>query len=170
VVWCLQVYNGKLFAGGYFTTAGGSPASYIAAWNGSSWSPLGSGTDYGIYSLAVLNNALYAGGVFLHAGGQPASRVAKWTEPMAVGEESQQKFTIAISPNLFTTQATITFSKEVHNATFSLYNLLGDKAAETTGITGESFQFNRGNLRSGVYVFELTEKEKSIGRGKAVVY
>jgi hypothetical protein len=76
----------------------------------------------------------------------------------------------AVSPNPFTTQATINFSNEIHNATFSLYNLLGEKIAEIAGINGESFQFNRGNLLSGVYVFEVREKEKSIGRGKAVVY
>jgi len=79
-------------------------------------------------------------------------------------------FSLVIYPNPFTSTATITFGKEVHNATFLLYNLLGKKVAETTGINGESFQFNRGNLLSGVYVFEIKENGKNIGRGKAVMY
>ena len=34
-----------LYAGGDFTTAGGVAANYIAKWNGSAWSALGSGMD-----------------------------------------------------------------------------------------------------------------------------
>jgi len=37
-VLALTVYNGGLYAGGEFTTAGGNPANNIAVWNGSSWS------------------------------------------------------------------------------------------------------------------------------------
>ena len=33
VVWSLTVYNGELIAGGYFTTAGGVAANYIARWD-----------------------------------------------------------------------------------------------------------------------------------------
>ncbi|OLD81157.1 MAG: hypothetical protein AUI33_01280 [Ignavibacteria bacterium 13_1_40CM_2_61_4] len=32
-----------VYAGGYFTTAGGSAANSIAKWNGSSWTALGAG-------------------------------------------------------------------------------------------------------------------------------
>ena len=39
----LAVSGSALYAGGYFTTAGGTSANYIAQWNGSSWSALGSG-------------------------------------------------------------------------------------------------------------------------------
>ena len=42
-VYALTVYDGKLIAGGYFTTAGDVSANRIASWDGSSWSPLGSG-------------------------------------------------------------------------------------------------------------------------------
>ena len=41
----LTVYNGELIAGGDFTTAGGTRASYIARWNGATWQPLGSGMN-----------------------------------------------------------------------------------------------------------------------------
>src|SRR5438477_245468 len=43
VVFGLAVSGGDLYAGGKFTTAGGSAANYIAKWDGSSWSALGSG-------------------------------------------------------------------------------------------------------------------------------
>jgi hypothetical protein len=85
-------------------------------------------------------------------------------------EEEISNTTLNVSPNPFTTTATVTFNKELHSATFSLYNLLGEKVAAISGISGESFQFKRGNLQSAVYIFEVREKGKNIGRGKAVIY
>ena len=41
----LAVSGSDLYAGGYFTTAGGSAANYIAKWNGSSWSRAGVGDE-----------------------------------------------------------------------------------------------------------------------------
>ncbi len=71
-----------LYAGGRFGTAGGAGASHIAKWNGSSWSPLGSGTNNLVRTLAVFDDGtgpeLYAAGSFTTAGGVPASRIARW--------------------------------------------------------------------------------------------
>ncbi|MBL9120460.1 MAG: Ig-like domain-containing protein [Phycisphaerae bacterium] len=77
-----------LYAAGYFTTAGGVAANAIAKWDGTSWSPLGTGSTNGlngfVLSLAVLDDgssggpALYAGGDFAAAGGVTANRIAKW--------------------------------------------------------------------------------------------
>jgi len=54
-------YNGELYAGGYFSSAGGVPANNIAKWNGTNWSAVGNGTGGIVYSLAVYNGELYAG-------------------------------------------------------------------------------------------------------------
>lgn len=71
-----------LYAGGSFTQAGGSPANYIAKYNGLSWSPLGSGLNNWVFSLAVFDDgsgpALFAGGYFTLAGGVPVQGIAKW--------------------------------------------------------------------------------------------
>jgi len=64
----LAVSGSTLYAGGYFTTAGGDAANYIAQWNGSSWSPLGSGMNAEVAALAVSGSTLYAGGAFTTAG------------------------------------------------------------------------------------------------------
>src|SRR5947209_1828210 len=62
--------------------AGGIAANYIAKWNGSSWSALGSGMGgqscpY-VGALAVSGTDLYAGGNFETAGGTAANSIAKW--------------------------------------------------------------------------------------------
>ncbi len=77
-VYALAVSGTDLYAGGYFTTAGGVTANNIAKWDGNAWSALGSGMNGGVIALAVSGPNLYAGGEFTTAGGVPATNIAKW--------------------------------------------------------------------------------------------
>jgi hypothetical protein len=77
-VWALSVSGSDLYAGGYFTNAGATAANHVAKWNGSSWSPLGLGTDWDLSALAVSGSNVYAGGRFYTAGGSEANFLAKW--------------------------------------------------------------------------------------------
>src|SRR5207245_150179 len=74
----LAVSGSDLYAGGAFTTAGGTAANYVAKWNGSNWTALGSGLNDGVYALAVSGSGVYAGGAFTAAGGSAADSIAKW--------------------------------------------------------------------------------------------
>jgi len=75
-----------LYAGGYFSTAGGITVNNVAKWDGSAWSDLswvsGTGTNGQVIALAVHDDgggpALYAGGYFSTAGGITVNNVAKW--------------------------------------------------------------------------------------------
>ncbi|HEY6161901.1 MAG TPA: T9SS type A sorting domain-containing protein, partial [Bacteroidia bacterium] len=80
-VYCMAAYQGELYVGGKFTTAGGSPAVNIAKWNGSTWSAVGNGLTNNnnfcserVSALMVYSNALYAGGCFTSEG----NNIAKW--------------------------------------------------------------------------------------------
>jgi hypothetical protein len=77
-VTALAVSGNTVYAGGFFTSAGGIPATNIAQWNGTSWSALGTGISGPVYALAVSGSNLYAGGNFTNAGGVPANCVAQW--------------------------------------------------------------------------------------------
>src|SRR5437870_3311131 len=68
---------------------GGTAANYIAKWDGSSWTALGSGMGGvpgpyypyyrpGVYALALSGSDLYAGGLFTTAGDTTANYIAKW--------------------------------------------------------------------------------------------
>ena len=74
----LGVYDGKLVAGGWFTTINGKSANRIAIWDGVAWSPLGSGMNHQVHALAVYNGKLIAGGPFTFAGDSSANRIAAW--------------------------------------------------------------------------------------------
>ena len=66
-----------LYVGGLFTFP-----SYVAKWNGSSFVPVGGGTDGPVSALIVHDDgngpALYAGGSFGSAGGVAANGLARW--------------------------------------------------------------------------------------------
>src|SRR5204862_1980798 len=77
-VWALATSDSNLYAGGYFTMAGGNRANYVARWDGSSWSALGTGMDHAVCALVASGSNLYAGGFFTNAGAAVVNRVAKW--------------------------------------------------------------------------------------------
>jgi hypothetical protein len=73
-----------LYAGGFFSSAGGQAVNHVARWDGSTWSPLGSGMNGPVSALRVLGDeggedlALYAVGNFSTAGGNASAYLAKW--------------------------------------------------------------------------------------------
>jgi len=69
----------NVYVGGNFISAGGTVANYIAKWDGSTWSALGSGLNNTCNTIAIdTSNTLYAGGAFTTAGGTSANYIAKW--------------------------------------------------------------------------------------------
>ena len=84
----LAIYQDRLIVGGYFLDAGGARVNHIAAWDGSSWAPLGSGIEpyyndvaFGfqpVNALAVFNGTLVAGGAIQGAGGTATRNMACW--------------------------------------------------------------------------------------------
>jgi hypothetical protein len=76
--------SGNLYIGGNFTAVGDTIANFVAKWNGSSWSALGSGVNgpqpynVEVNALAVSGATLYVGGYFTTAGGIAATNIAQW--------------------------------------------------------------------------------------------
>ena len=68
-VWALETdRQGRLYAGGSFTVAGGAPASYLAVWDGTRWGPLDEDQVMGPAGVDALRvdgmDNLYVGGLF----------------------------------------------------------------------------------------------------------
>ena len=78
----IAAFGTTLVVGGGFTVGfHGAPANYVAAWNGSSWSALGSTTALNGYvdAFGVQGADLIVGGGFTDAGGvAEADRIARW--------------------------------------------------------------------------------------------
>lgn len=71
-------YGTKLIFAGTFTSIGGTPATNIAAWDGVSWSTLGTGIGSGTMCMAVYGTDLYVAGSINTAGGSAVTKIAKW--------------------------------------------------------------------------------------------
>ena len=69
---------GNLYVGGRFNVIGDLVANYIAKWDGTRWSALGSGMSGGVSALVMSGSNLFAGGHFTTAGGSAANGIAKW--------------------------------------------------------------------------------------------
>jgi hypothetical protein len=73
------VFDGLLYVGGIFTTGGGIHATNVAAWDGSTWSPLGAGVGASTVSRIYDNGTnVLVGGNFVLAGGIIANGIASW--------------------------------------------------------------------------------------------
>ena len=71
--------DGSLIAGGDFTVGGGASLPRIARYDGSSWQPLGSGTNGPVDAIDRLPNGdVVIAGSFTTAGGVAANRIARW--------------------------------------------------------------------------------------------
>jgi len=77
-VYALTIHSNRLIAAGSFDSAGGVGAAGIAAWNGSTWAPLGAGLGGRPTALAltVYGDQLIVGGEFDTAGGLSVANIA----------------------------------------------------------------------------------------------
>ena len=80
----LAVSGSDLYAGGGFTTAGGSAANYIAKWDGSSWSALGSGMNGAVSCAGGVGQRPVCGGRF-HDGGREGITLHGQGSPRCAG-------------------------------------------------------------------------------------
>jgi hypothetical protein len=74
-----------------------------------------------------------------------------------------------ISPNPFSSRATIVFEKYIENAQLTVEDMLGRKLAEINGINGNAITLNRGNLPSGFYMMRIMEGNKVLASEKFIV-
>lgn len=136
-IYDLQVYNGELYACGFFNQAGGIPAQYIAKWDGTKWCSLGSTFDGIVTDMCVYNNELIIAGNFTHIDGIPISHMAKWiggnftdscSTPLGIEESSASNVRMNIYPNPSTHIINISFSTSpIKESTLEIYNMLGEK-------------------------------------------
>ncbi|MFT3686901.1 MAG: immunoglobulin domain-containing protein [Phycisphaerales bacterium] len=78
----LKVFQGSLYASGYFFLTGDNvPCGSIARWNGSTWVPLptgGIGAGQDVYGMDTDGQKLYFGGNFTTIGGQSIPNAASY--------------------------------------------------------------------------------------------
>lgn len=74
-----------------------------------------------------------------------------------------------VYPNPFNSSTTIEFSMPLENAVLNIYNTYGQVVKHIENISGQKIRLSRGNLPTGIYFVQLSEKKKTIAGHKLVV-
>ncbi len=105
--------DGKLVAGGSFTSVHGVPLSYLAAWDGAAWAPLGTGVNGIVWGTGNWKGDLYVGGELTVAGGRNSPYVGRWVlSPTGVVADRPPAVPLRLEaayPNPFNPSTTIRF-------------------------------------------------------------
>jgi len=79
-----------------------------------------------------------------------------------------RKPSVLVYPNPATTKVTVMLTeKEKGNATFEVYNIIGQKVYSRENVT-DTFEFERGNISKGAYFYRLIWKDGMILTGKLI--
>jgi hypothetical protein len=85
---------------------------------------------------------------------------------LGVDDNETHKAQISFSPNPFTTELTIQSDVAFSDAIVRVYNVMGQLVSETVNHSGNQLKVSRGDLQSGLYLVELSEKGKTIKTAK----
>ena len=74
----------------------------------------------------------------------------------------------SVYPNPVLTQATFTLTDEVQNAFLKIYDLQGKEIKQIV-FSGQQVVFERENIESGIYFYQIISKQKTISSGKLII-
>lgn len=173
-------YDGRLVAGGWFSTGGNLPDStYIFQYDGHSWFRMGAGVwsgTRGVYgwpaltAIAQWDGDLYLGGLFEVAGDKPSPFIARWDGSQFRGVPRPPK--LSVEPNPVRGQASITwYQDQPGTPEIRVFDIAGRSAitlATTSyGIGTHTLALapsHTGSLPSGAYVVRLKVNGTSTSR------
>jgi len=161
----LLVHNNKLYAMGVFDIAGGVPAQYIAAWDGTDWCGLGSNFDNGISVGCIYDSTICIGGGFWTIDGDSMNYISKWTGGNYVDtcghivsgiNEITNQNDFIIYPNPAT--STITFESKIYQLqSFKIIDVLGREIYYLQPFSNKT-EIDVSQLPSGIYILQMQSK------------
>ena len=86
-----------------------------------------------------------------------------------ISEYSNKTSQISIYPNPFSNTTTLKTDNLFENATFIVYNTLGEQVRKIDNISGQTFTFYRENLDEGIYFYHLKENNKMLSVDKLII-
>ena len=135
-------------------------------------------TVIGIVSAAA-DIAIQADGKIVAAGGSGSSAssnggdftVVRYNNSLTgdISENSNNTSQISIYPNPFSKATTLKTDNLFENATFIVYNSLGEQVRKIDNISGQTFTFYRENLEQGIYFYHLKKNSKILSADKLVI-
>jgi hypothetical protein len=158
--WCLEIFNGELYAGGANETVSsqGDTLKNIYKFDGTKWVDVDGGANLAVMDMAVYNGNLYVGGYFTQVGnGVQASKIACYgtTCPTSVGiSEYSSSLPFSVYPNPTREFINVT-TGENRELFFEIYNVTGVLIDQRKFY--KELQYSTSGLPSGYYTIRLSE-------------
>jgi hypothetical protein len=156
-VYDLQVYGGKMYAGGTFNVP-----SITNGWWSARWTNTGSCESYGIFdngpigSFTELNGELYIGGGFWTVNGDTMNRITRYTGAVGIDNINNEKH-VTISPNPTNGIFSIAFPENI--SSIQITNVLGQKIY-TSEINSSKSEIDLSDKPKGIYFVRIIAEEK----------
>ncbi len=117
-------------------------------------------------SLTLIGNTFFG---LTSQGGYGGGGLFSFSSTTGIDILTEKTESINLYPNPFSTTTTLQSNTYLNNATFTLQNCLGQSVKQIKNISGQTITIQRDNLHSGLYVFHLTEDNKTFMTGKLVI-
>ncbi len=88
--------------------------------------------------------------------------------PAAINDLNKNT-TLNISPNPFSSVASLQSDQLLNNATLVFYNVYGQKVKQLNDLSGSTVSLQRDNLPAGIYFLQLIQQNKLLTTGRIVV-
>ncbi len=83
--------------------------------------------------------------------------------------EFEPESNVLVYPNPFSDFTMLQFTTSVHNATLSVYDILGNEIKRIENFSGKGIKISRSGMSSGMYFFKVFDHNITIGQGKIIV-
>jgi N-acetylneuraminic acid mutarotase len=85
---------------------------------------------------------------------------------VGIEEFEIKNFEVKLFPNPFSTSAMFNFERPLQNAILKIMDGKGSLVVELKNISGMEFQLNQNKISSGIYIYQLIEKNIIVAKGK----
>jgi hypothetical protein len=162
----MTVFQNELVVGGVFDIAGSIASPYISKWDGSAWSPLGTGMNNSVTTLETLQDTLYAGGTFTIAGDVVSLFAAQWqpgnlsVSVIDLDSENDNAF-VTLYPNPAEDHIRIAKAPGLDpqmKFDLVLTDLLGREILKVENVS-EDVYLDRTEVPTGMYIYRIISKD-----------
>lgn len=96
--------------------------------------------------------------------------IAKFSNAVVgISKNQMEEDGIIIYPNPFTSQTTISFSKEQTNTIISIIDILGKVVMQFSNVMGTEVSIDRGSLQAGIYFIQVTDEKNKVMISKIIL-
>ncbi len=168
---CMEIHDGTLYIGGYFSEANGAPGNAVVNYNGIAFERMGNGITSSngvVYSLKSWNGSLYIAGSFNQADSISANNICKYDAPVGIKEVNNNNL-VEVYPNPSNGIINFNIQKPQNDncGYIQLFDVTGRKVIQQPSHNGINIMEVAG-LEKGIYIYKILGTAPS-SQGKIII-